>query len=890
MMSPKNFCSSILAAGLLTLAAAVAHAAPVVYCDPDWTGQGDVDAQLGSGVATFGVDAFSGLAAAFAATDAGGTLNLGAGIHALTGTLAINKAITILGPQANVDPRTLPNAGFRTAGSAAEARINAPAAAVSHFSIQSSNVTINGVEFFDSNTATVNQYIVNVGTTTNLNISYNILVGPGALNTGAILLSNAGNSQFRYNRIFNFDGEGGSAGLDLRDSANLQVVGNELANIFGVGSPGQAMQLWNCENFAINYNYVHDNATAGNIGKGAIYVLDTTGVVTQGDISYNYVDGFGQSGIRLEAAGTVGTPITIKGNEITRANNFTGSRAGIYITRDSGGFNFTSHNRVIGNRVHSNVFNDTVKGGIRYLAGTGNGVRDAVNKVARYNEIFNNSSATLSNGMSNDGSIVTPVAGSVVDAQFNWWGNGAAPATWKQGAAPAVTPPAERARLAAANTSGNLLDVSNHLTSRIAVATVDQGANPDILLHDFGFVTPGTTEDETFTIRNSSTDRPLVINNPGFSFTGDAVFSVVHPTNGVALFPMVIPPGETRDLTIRFSPAAAVPYSGAASTLGADGGTEVYGFLLTGSGGAPPPVITVDLAPATQNVATGGTINVTATVLDDTSAPISGATVNFVVTAGPNLGTTDSDTTDGSGEATFSYGAGAVFGTDSITATATWMLGTDDDTATAAIHDIEFTMTTDAAFAAAGTSVDHTGTLLVNGVAATGETVNFNVTAGPDAGANGSDTTDGTGEAIISLLNNGTGGTDTIEGSGTYLGIPFSDTVDTTFLENEITFTPDNGAGTSGDMANLQVLLESNGVPVSGETVTFEVTAGPNTGATDTDTSDGSGFADFSYMSNGTDGVDTITVTGTVNGVPFSDTTTFTWTTFMSVDDWTVIE
>src|SRR5690606_35515347 len=149
---------------------------------------------------------------------------------------------------------------------------------------------------------------------------------------------------------------------------------------------------------------------------------------------------------------------------------------------------------------------------------------------------------------------------------------------------------------------------------------------------------------------------------------------------------------------------------------------EVYGFLLSGFGGAPPPVISVTLDPATQNAATGDDITVTATVLDDMMAPIDGATVDFEVTAGPNLGAMDSDTTDVNGEATFTYTSGATFGTDTITATATFMLGTDMDTADAVIYEIDFSMATDAAFAAAGTSVDHTGTLLVNGVPASGET------------------------------------------------------------------------------------------------------------------------------------------------------------------------
>src|SRR5690606_11720857 len=130
-----------------------------------------------------------------------------------------------------------------------------------------------------------------------------------------------------------------------------------------------------------------------------------------------------------------------------------------------------------------------------------------------------------------------------------------------------------------------------------------------------------------------------------------------------------------------------------------------------------------------------------------------------------------------------------------------------------------------------------------------GETVNFDVTAGPDVGASGSDTTDVDGEAVYSLLNNGTGGTNTIEGSGTYLGLPFSDTVDTTFLDIALTFTPTDGSGTSGGTANIDILLESNGVAVDANGVDFEVTAGPNIGETGSDTTDVTGMATYTYNS-----------------------------------------
>lgn len=59
---------------------------------------------------------------------------------------------------------------------------------------------------------------------------------------------------------------------------------------------------------------------------------------------------------------------------------------------------------------------------------------------------------------------------------------------------------------------------------------------------------------------------------------------------------------------------------------------------------------------------------VTATVQDDQGAPIAGREVTFEIVSGPHVGLTDTDTTDATGEATFSY-TGTSAGTDVIIAT-----------------------------------------------------------------------------------------------------------------------------------------------------------------------------------------------------------------------------
>lgn len=101
----------------------------------------------------------------------------------------------------------------------------------------------------------------------------------------------------------------------------------------------------------------------------------------------------------------------------------------------------------------------------------------------------------------------------------------------------------------------------------------------------------------------------------------------------------------------------------------------------------------IDLAPESASLEIGQTHTVTATVEDD-GAAAAGTEVSFLVTEGPHAGESGTGTTDGDGNATFSY-QGTTVGTDSIrasfvdsldrertsnTVTATWTdAGTEPD-------------------------------------------------------------------------------------------------------------------------------------------------------------------------------------------------------------------
>ena len=81
------------------------------------------------------------------------------------------------------------------------------------------------------------------------------------------------------------------------------------------------------------------------------------------------------------------------------------------------------------------------------------------------------------------------------------------------------------------------------------------------------------------------------------------------------------------------------------------------------------------LKPTTQTHLIGGKATVVATFSCEDGEPLSGASVNFEAVAGPNAGTHGAGTTNGAGEASFSYSSGKS-GTDELRATASNPAGT----------------------------------------------------------------------------------------------------------------------------------------------------------------------------------------------------------------------
>ncbi|MEK6643306.1 MAG: Ig-like domain-containing protein [Planctomycetota bacterium] len=242
--------------------------------------------------------------------------------------------------------------------------------------------------------------------------------------------------------------------------------------------------------------------------------------------------------------------------------------------------------------------------------------------------------------------------------------------------------------------------------------------------------------------------------------------------------------------------------------------------------------------------------------------------------------------TNASGIATFSF-VGVNPGTDTITATGT--AGGQPFTSNAAtknwIDPVCTGLTPPTAVRLVGTAHTVTAKILrwAGGPNAVGATVNFSVTAGPNAGAAGMAVTDGAGDASFIYNSNGLTGTDTISATATVDGITqtVACTATIDWVNTGCMLTPATDTNPIGTPHTVTATVLLNGVPQAGVTVNF-ATVGANVAA-GMDITDANGHAEFTY--NGAlPGVDTITSSGTVlvlgTPVPFNCTATKTWVTF----------
>jgi hypothetical protein len=320
-----------------------------------------------------GTDAFRTIQYAIndARVVAGDTVNVAAGTYSPLATITINKSLTLLGPQANVDPRPSQSSS-RSAGSPSEAVVDGTAGGLGYIIlIDADNVVINGFEVKSGTSDMLRQSNAHSGTV----IKYN-LIHDGNGDEG-VQLANCTNGIVEYNYVFDIASPGDA--LNIANSSGGAIRFNEVEDIY---STNGAIYCYGTTNLDIIGNIVRNVPNAN--GRG-IKVGDD-GDSSGGHVSCNLIENVtGRDAVELEASNLV-----IEYNTVRNNPGSYGGTAGIRITSYGDAATISvNNNNIYGNAPYGlrNDSTSTVNAENNWwgcTAGPGAGVCDAVMGLVDY--------------------------------------------------------------------------------------------------------------------------------------------------------------------------------------------------------------------------------------------------------------------------------------------------------------------------------------------------------------------------------------------------------------------------------------------------------------------------------------------------------------------------
>ena len=349
----------------------------IVYVDDDYDAAGcTADGH------TWQVDCFDVIQDGVDAVAAGGTVMVGPGTYTPGATIAVNKSVTLLGPQASVDPR--PSAGTaRVPGSASEAVVDGGGTLSRIFRITADDVVLDGLEVRNGTGDMIDS--PSGAGISNVTLRYNII--RDALGDEGVQLRDCTDCVVEYNHVFDIAQDG----INLCcGSTGGTIQFNEMHDN---SSENAAIYVYEAINTAIQCNLVYNVTDNDGIKLGSKGGGDAA--LAGGSIRYNVVHDTAQDGITVYSSDTL-----VDGNEVYNSASENGA---IYVAHE------VSNITIVDNHVHDNTL-DPGKwgdpGGV--MIGT------AVN-VATVHVNNNNVTANTVNGVTNK-------ATAVLDAENNWWG------------------------------------------------------------------------------------------------------------------------------------------------------------------------------------------------------------------------------------------------------------------------------------------------------------------------------------------------------------------------------------------------------------------------------------------------------------------------------------
>ncbi|HEX7448196.1 MAG TPA: right-handed parallel beta-helix repeat-containing protein, partial [Pirellulales bacterium] len=354
---------------------------------------GNPDQQTGL---TFGANAFTDLQAAVNGATSGDTIRVAAGLYQLTSAVDVTKSLTILGPQADVDPR--PSAGSaRVAGGPDEAVLDGGGTVADTFVIGADNVTINGFDLRNTLNAVIDTNPAAVYASTQIldNFVHHALSPSGGK---GIRFQGVTNGIVKNNDIYDVRDDGVEVGSGSAGSSPGAVVSdNEIHDLGSNGTSNSALYAFAVP-YATNINVTFQGNLIYNFGgNDAIKVGSKNGAdraLTGGSVLNNVVHDVVQDGITINTSNTL-----VQGNEVYNSSS---DNAAIYVEHSNGG------DTIANNFLHNNTAaTATILIGDLTTAPTG--------VVVTGNSIVNNAHNTL---------LFRDLgSGATVDASANWWGS-----------------------------------------------------------------------------------------------------------------------------------------------------------------------------------------------------------------------------------------------------------------------------------------------------------------------------------------------------------------------------------------------------------------------------------------------------------------------------------